>query len=393
VAAIALGQLTLVFVNGFMAGMFKDILQTITGPLIGHVQIHQKDWKEERAVDLYIDGLAGVVSGIESLPSVESVSARIYAPALSASGEPTSEPADAEPAMIIGVDVKAESQKGGLLEGLTNGLLDEGTVFVCKVLANRLGLENGQQLALIGQDADGFPTSDLFTVEAIIESKVEVVQKLGVVLHLTDAGEFLALPDQAHEIVVQGHDFRDAEALADTVNTVAGLSDVEILPWRDAAPELAAILDMKWWTDLIFLAILFAAAAAGIANTSMMSTFERRNEFGMLLAVGSAPRRIVGMVLIESVILGLIGVAIGSILGSALVILTSYTGIDYAALGGAPAADFAYKGLSFSYVIYPAFEFRHIVFGLFAVTITSILASLWPAALTARLEPMEAMRA
>ena len=115
---------------------------------------------------------------------------------------------------------------------------------------------------------------------------------------------------------------------------------------------------------------------------------------GMLLAVGSRPGRVVRMVLLESIVLGLAGVAIGSLIGAGLVLITSHTGINYAALTQAAGEDMqvAYKGLEFSYMIYPKFEWRHVAFGVVAVTVTAILASLWPAALAARLEPTEAMR-
>jgi ABC-type lipoprotein release transport system permease subunit len=105
VAAIALGQLTLVAVNGLMAGMYEEMLQTITGPLIGHVQIYHKDWREEQAIDLYIDHVAETLRRIEAIPAVKSVSPRIYAPVLAAQGERSDEPADAEAAMIVGLDV------------------------------------------------------------------------------------------------------------------------------------------------------------------------------------------------------------------------------------------------------------------------------------------------
>lgn len=164
------------------------------------------------------------------------------------------------------------------------------------------------------------------------------------------------------------------------------------MPWREAAPELVTIIEMKSWSDLIFVVILFVAAAAGIANTMMMSTFERTREFGTLLAVGCRPTRMVRMVLLESVVLGLVGVAIGSVLGAAIVLITSQTGIDYSALGGIRAEEVAFKGLNISYVIYPKFEFRHVLYGVIAVTLTSVLASLWPAAFAARLQPVEAMR-
>ena len=393
VGAIALGQLTLVFVNGLMAGSFNDMLETVTGPLVGHVQIHHEEWREERAIDLYVDDLSEAKAEMEALPLVASVLPRIYSPVLAASGEERDEPADAEPAMVVGVDVDLESQKGGLLEAAEPGNLPgERSVVLGRVLANRLGVEPGQLLAVIGQDADGFPVSDLFEIKAIIRSNVDVVKTMGVVMDIADAGEFLAMPDQAHEIVVQSDDYRNAEALAASVVALPALANAEVLQWREAVPELARIIDMKGKIDLIFLAIVFVAAAAGIANTATMSAFERTHEFGMLLAVGTRPARIIRMVLIESIIIGLLGVAVGSIIGTALVVATSQTGIDYAALGGVSAEDVSFGGMSISYIIYPMFEFRHVLLGLCAVTMTSVLASLWPAALAARLEPVEAMR-
>ena len=394
-AAIALGQLTLVTVNCMMAGMFDEMLRTITGPLIGHVQIHHGEWREERAVDLFIDKLAQVKSEVARTPAVATISARIYAPVLVASGEKTDEPADAETGMVVGLDVDAETREGGILASLTpSEWPGPGTVVVGKILARKLGITAGQRVAVIGQDADGFPASDLFEVKAVIHSMTDVVNRLGVVMAMTDAGTLLAMPDQAHEIVVQGRDVRDAEKLAAAIAALPALAGMEVLPWREAAPELVTLIDMKDWMDIIFLLILFVAAAAGIANTMTMSAFERRHEFGMLLALGSSPGRIVRMVLVESIILGLAGVAIGSVLGSAIVLITGQTGIDYSAITSVNAddIDFAFKGLNISYVMHPKFEWRHVLFGVVAVTITSIWASVWPAALAARLEPVEAMR-
>lgn len=391
--AIALGQLTLVFVNCMMAGSYGQMLRTITGPLIGHAQIHHPEWREEWGMDLYIDDVPEIEGRIRSLPGVEGVSSRIYAPVLAASGEKTEEPADAEPAVIIGVDVSAEAGENGMLHAVEPNSLPRGpSVVLGKVLANRLGVEAGQQLAIIGQDIDGFPATELFTIGAIISSGVDIVATRGIVMEIDRAGVLLAMPDQAHEIVVHGSDYRLAPELAEQITGLEGLSEAEVLPWREVVPELARMIDMKSWVDLIFLAIVFVAAAAGIANTAMMSTFERTHEFGMLLALGTAPRRIVTMVVVESVILGLIGVAVGSAVGTAIVLITSQTGINYAALASAEAEDIAFAGLNISYIIYPKFELRHVLFGVAAVTVTSVIASTWPAMLAARLEPVEAMR-
>jgi len=393
VGAIALAQTTLVFVNGFMAGSYDQMLQTITGPMIGHVQVHHPQWREERAIDIHIDQLDAVRAQISGLTEVVSVSPRLYSAVLAASGEKREQPADAEPGMIVGVDVSAESARGGLLESLPAQAHPQGNkVAVGRILANRLKVKEGQELALIGQDVDGFPASDLFAVGAIIESPVDLVKTRGVVMSIQSAAEFLVMPDQAHEIVIRGSNVERADGLAREVAALPALSGMEVLSWREAVPEFSRMIDMKDWFDLIFLAIVFIAAASGIANTSMMSSFERTREFGMLLAIGLRPARVVQMVLFESVLLGLMGVLIGSLVGSGLVLVTAHTGINYAALSGVKAADIAFGGVSISYMIYPRFELRHILFGFIAVIITSALASTWPATLAARLEPAKAMR-
>jgi ABC-type lipoprotein release transport system permease subunit len=393
VAAIVLGQFMLVFVNCMMGGMYHQMFLTLTGPLVGHVQIHHPEWRDERATDLYLNGMSKVTAELKSVPGVENVSSRIFAGVLAASGEKTDEPAEAEPGMVVGVNVSAETGRGGLLEGLAgNELPGARAVAVGKVLARRLKVKPGQLIAVIGQDADGFPTSDLFTVKAIVSGTVDVVKTMGIVMSARDAGELMAMPDQAHEIVVHGGDPAEAEELAERIAALPSLAGSEVLPWKKAAPQLSRMIDMKDWFDLIFIAIVFVAAAAGIANTAMMSTFERTTEFGMLLAVGARPGRIVNMVLIESVALGLLGVTLGSLLGTATVLITSHTGIDYSYLATNAAEDLAFRGMTFTYMIYPMFEIRHVVFGVVAVTLTSVVASVWPATVAARLEPMEALR-
>lgn len=395
ITAIALGQFTLVFVNCMMAGMYEDMLDTITGPLMGHVQIHHPEWRDERAVDLVVPNLQATSEALMAVEGVESLSPRLYAPVLVAPGAKAAAPALAETGMIVGINVAAEYRQDGIVSMLVpDQLPGQKRVAVGKVLARRLGIAAGDSIAVIGQDADEFPTSDLFEVTAVIRSMTDLVNRLGIVMAMEDAGPFLALGDHAHEIIVHGHSSRDAAALAERIRSLPEMAQQEILDWREAAPELVSMIELKDWMDLIFVAILFVAAAAGIANTMVMSTFERTREFGLLLAIGSRPMRIVLMVMLEAIILGLVGVAIGSALGSAAVLWTSHTGIDYAALTNLKGEDveFAFQGLNISYVLYPTFEWRHISFGVIAVTFTSLVAALWPSVLAARQEPAEAMR-
>ncbi len=73
-------------------------------------------------------------------------------------------------------------------------------------------------------------------------------------------------------------------------------------------------------TDVVRLgisAIALIVGAIAVANTMLMSVFERTREFGVVRAVGARPRFLVGLVLLEALLLSLVGAIAGVALGFA----------------------------------------------------------------------------
>lgn len=62
-------------------------------------------------------------------------------------------------------------------------------------------------------------------------------------------------------------------------------------------------------------AIALIVGAIAVANTVLMSVFERTREFGLVRAVGARPRFLFALVLAESVLLSAVGGALGVLLG------------------------------------------------------------------------------
>ncbi|CAN5724055.1 hypothetical protein BH23DEI1_BH23DEI1_01720 [soil metagenome] len=93
-------------------------------------------------------------------------------------------------------------------------------------------------------------------------------------------------------------------------------------------------------TDVVRLGISGIALIVGaiaVANTMLMSVFERTREFGVIRAVGARPRFLFGLVLVEAVLLSLVGAAAGVVfgyLGAWLVNLLAFDllGLDIAAV-------------------------------------------------------------
>ena len=387
-AAIALGQFVFLAVAALMHGYMGEFHASITGPMIGHAQVHAPAWLDDRSIDLTIDGVGEALDEVRTDPAVEHVSARIYAPVLTALTE------EGFMSFVVGVDPASESHDAGLLPGLDAALLmGEGRVVIGSGFARRYDIEPGAELALVGQDVDGSIASGLFTVTEIVSSPVDIVNNLGIVMTLDDAGELLAMYDQAHEMVIHT---RDLDTVGETVarlSALPALADLEVLSWRQIVPQMVVMFEMVDVMLLVILGIVFVAAAAGIANTMLMATFERKHEFGMLLSLGCGPSRLARMITVEAVILGVLGVLIGTALGFGLLLITQQTGLDYAALGGASDSyEASYKGLHLSSLVYPRLYASDVLAGMVAVFLTALLSVVWPIMRIARMEPMEAMR-
>lgn len=111
----------------------------------------------------------------------------------------------------------------------------------------------------------------------------------------------------------------------------------------------------------------------GVMNTMIMSVFERTREIGILRTVGWKGRRVLRMVLVESLILCVIAAGIGSLLGVAASRLVTLS----------PAVE----GF-----IRPVYDPQVFVQAFLVAVFVGLAGAIYPALRAARLTPMEALR-
>lgn len=384
VSAIALSVTLVLAYDGILRAYGDWMVETITGPMLGHVQVHATGWRQDRSMDRTLRGASTLVAALRSDAGVASATARVYAPALAARGE------EGFTVVVLGLEPAAESGPMRLLG--PNPPLGGHRVLVGRPLADRMGLRPGQTVAIVGTGVDGSIANDLFTVGGYVESPVDFVNREGVVMDLAEAQELFTMADEAHEIVVHARDPAGASALAARLAAAPALRGTEVLDWRSLSPEMVSLIELIRIAWVFVLLLVFVAAAAGVANTMLMATFERTREFGMLLALGTRPARIVRLILTESVILGAVGTALGCALGVGLVAVTHRTGVDYAALTGGGPTAISFAGLRWSLVLYPSLSTVDVARVVVAVVVTSVVACAWPAMRVARLQPARALR-
>jgi putative ABC transport system permease protein len=133
---------------------------------------------------------------------------------------------------------------------------------------------------------------------------------------------------------------------------------------------LSFINTASWAISLLAIFI----GAVGVINTMIMSVYERTREIGVLKAVGWRDRRILGMILGESIVLTLLAFVIGTIVavvGVELILTLSPS------VGGIIKPSFAYDIFLRAFVV--AF-------------LVGVIGGLYPAYRASRLSPTEALR-
>ncbi|WP_164014927.1 ABC transporter permease [Pyxidicoccus trucidator] len=165
--------------------------------------------------------------------------------------------------------------------------------------------------------------------------------------------------------------------------TDAGLK-LRVVSWQQAAGIIGQFVLMAKLVLYFAVFIIFVVALVIINNAMMMATLQRVREVGTMRAIGAQRSFVLGMVLVETVLLGLVFGAGGSLIGSGIM----------AALGnaGIPANNEALYFFFSGPRLYPTLSLGNLVAAFVIVLVVSAISTLYPAFLATRVSPLQAMQ-
>ncbi len=208
-----------------------------------------------------------------------------------------------------------------------------------------------------------------FKVVGIYETNIGWEQTGGVVT-LRDAQNFIGRPRQVSMIGIKVRDADQAAALVERIN--ARYPGVYAALSAEFAQEMPDMQSSNAMLDGISLMALLAGGLS-VLNTMLMSVFERTREIGVLRALGWRRQAVLGMILREAVLLGLLGGVAGVAISFALIEMMKLS----AALG-------SWVNPVWSWDIFARAFLLSIFLG--------AMGGLYPAYRATRLSPVEALR-
>ena len=179
-AAIGLSVALVLIYDGILRWEGDWMFDTITGPMLGHVQTHAPEWRRTRAMDHTLRDVPRLVDRLRREPGVAAATPRVYAPALAALGEEGF--AVHGPGRRHRRRVQTDAAAGiGRLRAWR-----AATCSWARRSPSRWASGRAPRSPLVGQGVDGSLANDLYTVAALIETAVDVVNRQAVVMPIAD---------------------------------------------------------------------------------------------------------------------------------------------------------------------------------------------------------------
>ncbi|PJC86742.1 ABC transporter permease [Vibrio sp. HA2012] len=385
--AMVFGLMGIVVMMGFMSGMVDNMVHNAIAWQISHVQIHNKRYLENSDINATIVGSDVLMQKIADDPQVQVFSGRFLVDGMIGSARSN------KGVRINGVDTDAEARLTPLADSIREGAWfspqDKRPILISRKTADRLKLKPGSKAVLTFTNGDGDVTGAAFRVKGIFSSPSSNFDDSNVYVRIYDLKE-VAGGQGVHEIALLMHEnlkASDRHPLVCFQQQIASYTTDEnmVRDWTQIQPLLASMLATMGVSSAIMLGIFMLAMGFGIINVMLMSVFERTREFGVLMAVGMQKHKVLQLIMLESLWLGICGATLG-LLGCICVIrILQVTGLPL----GSMAEGLGAYGVDT--VLYPRVSAVEYLSIFITVTVSSLVAALYPARQILKQHPAEAM--
>ncbi|MEJ2483592.1 MAG: ABC transporter permease [Gemmatimonadota bacterium] len=394
-SSLALGYVAVVLMSGLALGLVAEMVDNGTGIITGQLQVHADDYLPERDLYATIGGRDGtdldsIVAAVVSVPGVTAAVPRTFGAGLVSTGSATAA------GVLLGTDMEREIRVSRILTMLRDGALPRSgrnEILLGAEMARQVEANVRDTVVLVAPAADGSLGNDLFVVSGIFESSLADIDRTWAFLPLDAAQALLALgPGQIHEVAARVTDPWQAPTAVVEVDAAirAALGpdiDAHARAWTEFRPEMVEYARLTESMQWLLLALVFGMASFGVANTLLMSSFERRREFALLLALGTRPRLVAGSVVTEALSMAGLSLVVGVVLAAPILVWWHRWPPDVSWLYG----GFTFAGGLMRPILRVEYPWRMLFLTALSLFAIAVVAAVLPAVRSARVPPADTL--
>ncbi len=389
---IAIGVILVIVFSGVASSFKNEIIGVLTNSNLADIQIHRKGYLSSiDNLPLHLSMNKKNVGALEKIinnsSEIEAYTERIrFGAAISNYDQTTN-------LRLTAIYPKRENGTCPDLVGRitpprdnTGQFLAKGEIVVPANIAKGLKLEIGSDVVLVANNKDGSVNAVMLIVSGVSENVLGPSGKDGY-MHMEDAVELLQQYDgkEITEIAIKLKDFNKLDQVYAElskeilpIKNQQGKQVFEVSTWEDLSPftSIARIVDLL---IIVVKIVLISIVLVSILNVMMMSVYERVSEIGTIAAIGTSPRNIMTLFLVEGFSLGVFSSIAGSILALLTLLILNLMKLNF---------TFGRMEVSLSPTINPG----EVIVTIIIVVAISVLSTLQPAIKASQLEPVDALR-
>lgn len=362
ILGVAIGVAALIVVLAVMSGFDKDLKEKIIGNY-SHLVI-----EAHPAISNYHQ----ILERLSKIDHIVAGSPFVQSQALLETKE------SARGIVVRGVDLGLESRVTDINKYLAGAAKDfDGGVFIGKELGYALGLGLGDELVLVNSKGRRFS----LLVKGLFNSGMYDFDANVIFTGLLKAQEIFELAEGVNGISVKIDKLFLADALKNKIQDALGVN-FYVRTWIERNRNFFAALKLEKIAMFIILTLIVLVAAFNIISTLVVMVTEKTKDIGILKAIGMSPQAIRFIFTLEGLLIGLLGIILGSGIGVSLcVLLKKYQFIKL------PPDIYYLDRLPVSLVLWP--DAGMVIIAAFFI---SLVSTVYPAKKAADLNPVEALR-